>query len=376
MPRLDTHAGWSYIITGKRHKGEYVENLLLDYLEEERKARLHGSFNKPILIGIRTQSGTPYDNETGELVCDMIEKVEDLKKSRLVSMEDIFYVLAENKWAKPLQNKIGRVGWYSGGKNDGSINSDIQMNRAMKRYWISLDYSKYDQSIPAWLIREAFDIVRAAFNPEFHDEELFKIIREDFINKVFIWADDIFESHKGVPSGSAFTQIIDSIVNRLMIDTYFASKGIEPSQYVMAIMGDDNLVFCTTKLDKADIESYLSYMFGITMNAAKADDGEREDDPKYLSRIWRRNGVYRNPKVLIAKLLYPERFREYDRIGFLPTMVLSSFADTFPLGVLEFVDMTEFKAAQLEESRLMADSNKTYLSGLEAYRQHYSETLI
>nr|USE08447.1 MAG: putative RNA-dependent RNA polymerase [Partitiviridae sp.] len=371
LPRLDTHAGFSYILTGCRKKGEYTEGLLERFKSEVAAAKANNSFNKPILLGYRTQSSVPVDPHTGEYAIDYSDTA-SLKKTRLVSMIDIYQVLAECIYAVPFQSRLGKTDWYMGGKNDFDIRRLIFKARGRMTNWISLDYSKYDQSIPAWLIREAFDIVRAAFKEKGFDNELFSIIREDFIHKVFITANGLVEAHDGVPSGSMFTQIIDSIVNRLMIDTYMKSQGL--SRYTMFIMGDDNLIFTSQPINAKDIENYLRKNFGIEMNAEKADQGTHKQDPLFLSRFWTEFGVFRHPRILIAKLIYPERRREYDKFGFGPETVVEAYFESFRMGMDRFLNKAAHDA-HVNEVKRNAPAG-TFLTGLDRYRKLYLDKEI
>lgn len=363
VPRDDSNAGWSYILTGLRLKGMYKETLSQDYNAEEKEAKCNKSFNKPILIGCRTQASNPF-NKDGSYNNNYTAK------TRLVSMIDIYQIMGETKFARPLQNQLSRVNWYAGGKNDDAIRNRMLLWKNKYKYWISIDYSKYDQSISDWLIRDAFDIMRVAFHDSFvkFDDELFQIVREDLIHKSFIVGpNDIVESHKGVPSGSMFTQLVDSIVNRLMIDTYLISKGLDRD---MMIMGDDNIIFTNYEVDLVDLSIYLSHNFGIEMNPEKCKTGIcGKDQPEFLSREWRFEGIYRLPQLLIAKLLYPERYRDYVRGEFQPSMIVRCYVDAFPLGMRYIIsDPVELR---LSEIAGILEKGK-WLDGFLRYRYLYN----
>lgn len=363
LPREDTHAGWSYIETGKKEKGEYREGLFQNYSQEVEIAKAEGSFNKPILVGTRTQANNPF-NEDGSY------KNEYVDKTRLVSMIDIYQIMAEVVFAKRLQTKLSTVPWYAGGKNDTSIHYLVRHWAELFKYWLSIDYSKYDQTISSWLIRDAFDVIRAAYKYDAKfDDELFKIVREDFINKVIClgW-DELYESSKGVPSGSMFTQLVDSIVNRLMITTYMNAKGIK--EFEMMIMGDDNIVYTKVLVDTTDLSGYLDRNFGIEMHPDKCKAGICGfQDPQFLSREWTFKGVYRLPELLVAKLLYPERFRDYhNNVGMHPSMIVYCYRESFPLGMKFLtgdIGISEYKFKS-------SIGNGRWLTGLMRYRLLYA----
>jgi hypothetical protein len=367
IPRRDTHAGFSYILTGKKTKGEYLEDVFQNYVTEERLARERGTFAKPILIGSRTQASGAFTDE-GEYTYQY------KKKTRFVSMVDIYQIFGELKFAKPMQFMLGQRSWYAGGKDDPAIHNRLWSWKERYSNWITLDYSNYDQTISDWLIREAFDVIREAFllgEGNSFDEELFVIVREDFINKCFVDGDlQLVEAHKGVPSGSMFTQIVGSIVNRLMIETYLFSKGMD--QHDMMIMGDDNIIFTNNEVDKKDLASYIRHNFGITVNDDKSAQATTKQNPEFLSREWRYLGVYREPNVLISKMLYPERFRVYDEELLDPKMIIHSYMLTFPLGMKEIIDVNKFESDYTREVKGRGrDFNTKWMSGLMRYRALY-----
>lgn len=365
LPKKETHAGFSFIETGLRKKGEYIDKLFQMYTDEEKKAKSKGSFNKPILIGVRTQCAPPFDVKDGK------RKMKLKFKTRLVSICDIFQVMAELKFAKPLQDFCARKEWYAGGKNDSNIWAIIHRNTLLYREWVTLDYSSYDQTIPGWLIYEAFDVIEAAFcNDADFDHELWAIVKKDFVEKTFITADGEESCTDGVGSGFAFTSLMDTVVNLLMIGQYMESKGIKDWKCI--IMGDDNLIFTKIPLDLKDVSTFLEYNFGVIMNQDKCAFGKcGYDDPEFLSRFWTERGPYRRPEILISKLLYPESFREYDRLGFTPGMVLSSYIDAYRTAMQQWIDVKRLDLLIREERKTAGKGN--WLSGYDAYRKNYLE---
>lgn len=329
LPKKTTHSGWHYILCGKKEKGEYLDGVFSEYTTAEVRAKEVGSFHYPILPGFRTQG-------SGEFTDDGLETYTCKHKTRIVSMIDIYQILAECKYAVPFQTAIESRNFYAGGKDMVSISGIIHDMQYRFTNYISLDYSHFDQSISDWLIRDAFDVIRSAFNCV--DEELFRIIVHDFIVKDFISPDGVVHSEKGVPSGSMFTQIVDSIVNILMIKTYLKHLSTEGD---MIVMGDDNLLYTNVTIDPEDCSSYIRKNFGITMNASKTSVGMSYQDPWFLSRQWRKDGQWRHPKILIAKLLFPERFRRYGE-QVTPELIIHSYILCYSIGMRELVDVDRF----------------------------------
>nr|QIJ70084.1 RNA-dependent RNA polymerase [Davola partiti-like virus] len=374
LPKPDAHSGFEFIVTGLKEKGMYIEGARDHFEEELHQARMRGSFCKPIITLNRLQCSGAYDaegNRTGE--CK--------KKTRLVSAVDIWVVIAELMWAKPFQRFMASRPWYVGGKKPWELRANVGHNRWHHKQWISLDYSKFDQSLPAWLIRDAFNIIWKCFQGCENWRWLWDIIVNDFIKKAFVGPDGtLFYAENGVPSGSMFTQIIDSICNLIMVHTYFYSleaKGHKISDFVCIICGDDNLVFLDFDVDFEDLEGYFKRNFGVECNASKCDRGAQTDDPVFLSRFWQNRGEWRLPKELIAKMLYPERFRPYRKNPQLtPEAIVYSYILAFPLGMEELIDVRRFMKDNVQYLRSWSSAIFEYQSGYLSYVMRYENSLL
>lgn len=336
LARTNTHAGFSYILTGLRSKAEYDEDQLGALYEEEvSQAKKDGCFGTPILIAYRTQGKGGFDEEGNLLGKESIKH-----KTRFVSIVDYVTILAENQFAGPFQDCLRRSGFYAGAYSDHDLSYELWKARKATNYWISIDYSSYDQSISDWLIYEAFDLVRGCFLDYGFDEELWTAVKTDFVKKSFIDLNgNLVYSNRGIPSGSRFTQIIGTLVNRLMILTYLIAKGFhKPDRSPMFIMGDDNIIFTDQKIDITDLSSYLNYNFGTDTHQDKFDEGTKFELPEFLSRTWSHEGADRQLEVVITKLLYPERWRDYirskDGVNELTTEdIIFSYCQSFPVAM-------------------------------------------
>jgi hypothetical protein len=334
IPKKDTHAGFSYILTGKRKKGELLEGIYSKWGKFIDDSLNRGSFAMPILPAVRTQgSGNAFDDK-GNFTGDCKHK------TRLVSMIDINVIIAELIFAKPIQHYMAGVSWYAGGKDlDHGISGIISDMRAKHNFWTSLDYSSFDSSVSAWLIHDAFDIIREAFvGLTLKELAILQIVENDFIEKDFIFADEVIHSVKGVPSGSMFTQIVDSIVNRLVITTYLKAKRMNGS---MIVMGDDNLVYTFDEIDPIDLSTYISKNFGMKVNPDKTCHGASYQNPMFLSTEWRLSGRWRDPHIVLSKLLYPERRRIYSYDA-TPDECLFSYVLAYNATMYQILDMRKF----------------------------------
>lgn len=329
-----TSAGWTYIRDGYRHKCDFPEEALLStYNSKVQLALDEGSFNAYSVLFWRTQCSGEYDESGNETdTCK--------HKTRPVWAVDMWTVICELRWAKPLNLFLKQYPYSAIGKDDRTISRDINYWRMNNPRWISVDYSHYDSTIPSWLIHEAFNIIANMFAMDDTDTELLRILEKDFTYKNAIMYDEVLHVTHGNPSGSGFTAIINGICNEIITETWRIKFGVPPMDYM--IMGDDNLIFLRDMdLDFSDIASYISYNFGIEANAEKGSQGTRDDSPQFLSRTWLRRGPYRHPKILISKMLFPERFRNYGE-EITPELVFYSYVLGYRAGMEEAFDLDRF----------------------------------
>nr|APG78219.1 RdRp [Hubei coleoptera virus 5] len=116
-----------------------------------------------------------------------------------------------------------------------------------------LDISSFDASVPRWLIYTAFAIIFSRFNLEYYLgrgkvnkrfslQHLVNVIIHNFIYTKFTTTTNstIRQKKNGVPSGSAFTNIIDSIISKLLC-SYVLRKELSRPLYHVHTYGDDTM---------------------------------------------------------------------------------------------------------------------------------------
>lgn len=367
LPKEDTNAGWTWINTGLRTKGENMEGSFEKWLIFVEQGIRAGTFNRPILPWYRTQGKGHAFTSDGKKTNDCDHK------TRLISMVDLFVIITENRFARPIQQFMATLKWYAGGKElSTQLASIITHLRTKFHHWVSLDYSAYDQSISAWLIRDAFKVIRAAFkNLSERDRQVMDVIEHDFIYKGFVLDDGIHWACKGVPSGSMWTQIVDSIVNYLMIRTYLDAKGSEGE---MLLMGDDNLLYTFDQIDVDDLSSYLAHNFGVNVNPSKTDHGSARQNPTFLSSEWMPEGRNREYHEVLAKMMYPERRRFYSKGRAKVEEVFYSYYLAYNIPMSKVFDIGQFlrEYPNLKTISLNELGSRGYIPGHLHYLMNYS----
>nr|CAH2618851.1 RNA-dependent RNA polymerase [Taiwan douglas-fir deltapartitivirus]CAI5384001.1 RNA-dependent RNA polymerase [Taiwan douglas-fir deltapartitivirus] len=104
-----------------------------------------------------------------------------------------------------------------------------------------IDWSGFDASVSAEEIDFAFSLIKRMLNFNSHYDELcFEVSRLNFIHRKLIDPEGkILLKHRGVPSGSFFTMIIDSIVNaRRILYIFHSITRVMPEIHCQ---GDDSL---------------------------------------------------------------------------------------------------------------------------------------
>lgn len=365
LPKTNTHSGYEWILSGRKEKGENIEGLYAKF-KGRQNLMMKGEQVKaqPILLGFRTQASGEYeDNGVRTGTCK--------HKTRVVSMYDLLDIVDELQFSNPFQKWINDQWFYAGGKDDMEIARIINAYSTMYLKFMSIDYSSYDQTISSWLIEDAFSIIRAAFVLTPAEECVFNNVVQRFIHKDFILSEGVLHSDKGVPSGSMFTQIIDSLVNVLVVKTYFNSIG---KSCRMIAMGDDNAIFCDLGVDIEHLASYLRKNFGLIVKTDdKSNEGDvRMQDVKFLSRYWTKGGTWRHPWQLLSRLLFPERRREYgDEVQ--PEHVLTGYILTYKVGMTQLIDVPRFvKEHPVSRSFVVDHVDSRYLPGYLAYVREYT----
>ena len=130
-------------------------------------------------------------------------------KTRLVWGFPQAITLAEARYARPLIEKFLRIQtpMAFGFKNMDLSCRLTPIDNSNVRY--GLDMSKFDSSVPSWMIGFAFDVLASWFS--FDSEELvrYEKVKRYFIHTPILMPDgNVYRKSVGIPSGSYFTQQI------------------------------------------------------------------------------------------------------------------------------------------------------------------------
>lgn len=253
-------------------------------------------------------------------------------KSRLIWGYPMSMTLLEGTFAKPLLGILTGMNTPMAYKlTNKTLGLKMLSAVQSKKWYYSLDASQFDSSIQKIMIQVAFSIIGTHFDLEAaYDDantvgEVLKIVEDYFIHTPIVMPSrsdskksqgTLYLGKKhGVPSGSYFTQLVDSIVNIIVLGTLASKFGFYVSEKEVFVLGDDLLFFTNTHLDVAKLALYAKSTFGMNFNKEKSQHGLSKDKIPFLGRDWVKGVPYRETTKAIKKLLYPESYRKYSKEG-------------------------------------------------------------
>jgi hypothetical protein len=189
------------------------------------------------------------------------------------------------------------------------------------RYIYGTDFSRFDSCVPAFMLRDVFSILRDAIVLDSVLESVWDVVVRDFIHTRIVGPDgNIYQKHRGIPSGSAFTSLVGSIVNLIVSEyVWIGATGRELDMSSILVMGDDALIGSDRYVSPQEMAKFAAEL-GFTLNPGKTSvtsgAGLRktmEEWPHFLGHYWV-NGVPNRPEHEVGQAMaLPERHRPQNR---------------------------------------------------------------
>jgi len=242
----------------------------------------------------------------------LFTRTQENNKTRTVWGIDVATVLNEMRYYRPVldiqKTQPWRAALRSAEELDSAITKLISYARERDKTLVSIDFSTYDDTVKAGLQALAFEYISRMYQGEFLPE--ISDIQRRFNSVALVTPDGVLRGKHGIPSGSAFTNEVGSIVQYLVaslnqIDTNFSQ-----------IQGDDG-VYASDSPD-ALFDSFEK--FGLKVNKDKSDVSQ--DYVVYLQNLYHidyiRDGIipaiYPTYRALL-RLVYQERFDDFSGYG-------------------------------------------------------------
>lgn len=242
--------------------------------------------------------------------CVAFKRTQRGNKTRLVWGFPLEMTIMEARFARPL------IDWFLKARTTMAFGlSKFTLGAYLHRYIVegpgrivAMDYSKYDSTVPALLIKRAFSILATWFSKENRKELGWDIIVKYFIHTPIVMPDGHLYCGKnhGVPSGSYFTQMIDSIVNTALSFALSMKFHFGLSKRSLFVLGDDVIASVQGKVDLSKWSEYLA-SFGMKLNVLKT----KLDIPHFLGAVWSKGKPDVPIQDLVQKGVNPESYRDY-----------------------------------------------------------------
>jgi hypothetical protein len=241
----------------------------------------------------------------------------DGPKTRLVWGYPLAMTLLEARFARPVIDwflKVRIPPLAFGQTNAGVGAQTTRISNSGVR--VSLDFSGFDATVPVQLIEAAFSILSTHFD-RWSDEErrCWSVVRHYFTNTPIAMPDGcMYVKRRGVPSGSYFTQLIDSIVNFIAVQyahLRMYNCTIHPSKVL--VLGDD-CVFGAT--DHPDMEAFARSLteLGLRINLQKTVVSRFGDPLPFLGHEWICGLKHRDVHELAIRAVHPERHASQTKV--------------------------------------------------------------
>nr|UDL14351.1 MAG: putative RNA-dependent RNA polymerase [Partitiviridae sp.] len=255
--------------------------------------------------------------------CIAFKRTQFNDKTRLVWGYPYAMTALEGIFARPLINrfKLGNTP-MAFGMSTGVLGSKLRVASYHKEWAYSTDVSSFDSAIAKELILAAFNILRTWFDLAQIEptsgcsyDRIWRQIVHYFVHTPIVMPDGSLYKGKqhGVPSGSYFTQMIDSIVNVILVGAISYHFSLHVDKEDIFVLGDDVLFWSNRRVSLDDVAKYATDLFGMTFNAAKSAIFHWDDTIHYLGRDWKNGQPTLSQDEILSRMVQPETFRKYSK---------------------------------------------------------------
>jgi hypothetical protein len=244
--------------------------------------------------------------------CVLITRTQELWKTRDVWSYPILDVLLEMRYFNPFLALERTFPWraalFGPETVDNKINELIDYAIKNNLDIMALDFPTYDATVRRKLQKPAFKYISSAFQMLYR--QALEAIGYRFATIPLVTPDGVRTGEHGVPSGSAFTNTVDSAVQHLISKHYGADDNYKQ------IQGDDGVYAVKHP------ESLFSHFSAFGLDANREKCFISKDSTIYLQNYYSTKmkidgqcrGIYPSYRAL-GRILFQERFTDYEQVG-------------------------------------------------------------
>nr|APG78257.1 RdRp [Hubei partiti-like virus 12] len=182
------------------------------------------------------------------------------------------------------------------------------------------DWSRFDSSIPAWLIRDVFNYMSDWFdfghvldsegkiwpvNPDQSINRYNKLVQYFINTPIRLPNGERFRKNHGIPSGSMFTNIMDTFINGI-VTRYLTYHCTGRLPYGDVYYGDDSVIIVQKPFNVENFSKLAFDTFGMTVNVDKSYVTDEITNLHWLGFYCNYGTPIRNNEFLYASYIFPE----------------------------------------------------------------------
>jgi hypothetical protein len=208
----------------------------------------------------------------------------------------------------------------------------------------SLDYSKYDRTIPIWFFDIFFSIVEDRLELSAHEKIIFDNLRMYIKYTPMIFEDKLTFKTRGISSGLFITNLLDTLFNLTLIklteiffsefpeyfdkvrftkrmlfneriDSKTVTNVLSSFSYTTRVLGDDGIVYWNK--DKLQFLERLCFFLGMKLSVKNITKDPFNGTIFYLGRYWDENNIPDQTELYMAgHIILRTKWYNKEKLGF------------------------------------------------------------
>jgi hypothetical protein len=218
------------------------------------------------------------------------------------------YILLEGLYASPLIDFFmnHNTFYYIGEDPTVDVPKVLYTAGHSEATYLSIDWTAFDASVQPYEIELAFNLLQTMIVfPTTESRLVFEYCKALFMKRKLLSPDgSIYMRYSGVPSGSYFTHIVDSIINWIRIQYLLSTNNIRYT--TILTHGDDGFVEITSPIHNFHYIADQANQLGWYINSAKCKLTGDISQIEFLGRSSLHGVNYRDRLKCLRLCLYPE----------------------------------------------------------------------